>query len=240
MFQQLDSQTIESLRPSVDRPAPGDEVLEKLTEQEAIWQDGKLRINDVLTLFLRGSECSFRCLMCDLWKYTHNEPARPGSIPAQIESALQKAVTKGQEHAPRWIKLYNASNFFSSKNVPTSDLDQIASVVGGFERVIVENHPKLLSDAIASFQRSIDGELEVAMGLESIHPAVLPRLNKKMNSTDFQRACERLQNWGIQIRAFVLLRAPGLSEAEGLEWCLRSIDFRKIMRRFAYQRHSSS
>jgi radical SAM enzyme (TIGR01210 family) len=61
--------------------------------------------------------------------------------------------------------------------------------------------------------------------LETIHPEVLPRLNKRMTLDDFRRAADFLRNAGIFIRAFLLLRPPYLSEEEGIDWACRSLDF---------------
>jgi radical SAM enzyme (TIGR01210 family) len=63
------------------------------------------------------------------------------------------------------------------------------------------------------------------MGLETVHPDVLPRLNKRMTLADFERATRFLGEHGIAVRAFILLRPPLLDEAEGLDWARRSIDW---------------
>lgn len=245
MIPTLSSSEIVALRPAVDRPAPSPELLGSSVELEFAGRANPLskRLQDVqlanvLTLFLRGSECAFRCVMCDLWKWTHSEATRSGQISEQVEAGVQAyrnshpaasstfdtTITEpnGSEN---WIKLYNASNFFASRNVPTEDLQSIAESVSDFQRVIVENHPKVLNEAICSFRDALNGRLEIAMGLETIHPEVLPRLNKSMDLKDFAHACEWLHNRDVDVRAFVLLRPPGLSEQEGVDWCLRSVDF---------------
>lgn len=217
-LQVFNSQQIVALRPDVERPLPSDQPLSTLLESEA---DGAGGIAQALTVFLRGSECQFRCLMCDLWKFTTGKAATPsGSIPQQIRNAI------GVEQAEAgWIKLYNASNFFSKHNVPKEDLPTIASLVAGFERVIVENHPRILNDAIESFREDLGGRLEVAMGLETIHPDSMAFLNKQMTLDDFARACEWLNEKDVDTRAFVLLRLPGMSEQEGIEWALKSVEY---------------
>ena len=69
------------------------------------------------------------------------------------------------------------------------------------------------------------GMLEVALGLETVHPEVLPRLNKQMTLADFARAVNALHAEGVATRAFILVRPPFLSDAEGLEWAKRSLDY---------------
>jgi uncharacterized Fe-S cluster-containing MiaB family protein len=63
------------------------------------------------------------------------------------------------------------------------------------------------------------------MGLETIHPQVLPRLNKRMTLDDFARAAKLLREQEIPLRAFILLRPPLLDEEEGLEWANRSMEW---------------
>ena len=177
------------------------------------------RIEDVATIFLTNRECPFRCLMCDLWKNTTDERVPVGAIPEQIEFAL--SALPSAKH----IKLYNSGNFFDRQAIPREDYAAIARCVASFETVIVENHPKLCGDDCLRFCDLLAGKLEIALGLETIHPDVLPRLNKQMTIDDFQRAVRFLSENEIATRAFILLRPPFLDEAEGVEWALRSMQF---------------
>lgn len=63
------------------------------------------------------------------------------------------------------------------------------------------------------------------MGLETVHPEVLDRLNKRMTLDQFRHAAEFLAREEIDLRVFILVRPPWLSEDEGLEWAKRSLDF---------------
>ena len=63
------------------------------------------------------------------------------------------------------------------------------------------------------------------MGLETVHPEVLARLNKGMTLDRFRRAAEFLSREGISLRAFVLVGLPFLSEEESLHWACRSVEF---------------
>lgn len=174
---------------------------------------------DVATIFLTNRECPWRCLMCDLWKNTTDEPVPPGAIPRQIDHALARLPSARQ------IKLYNSGNFFDVQAVRPADHRVIADRVSRFERVIVENHPKLIGDPCRRFRDACGTALEVAMGLETVHPGVLPRLNKGMTLDDFARGVEFLLKHDMPARAFILLRPPFLSEDEGVEWAIKSIDY---------------
>ena len=218
----LSTEQILALRPAFVRPQPSMIPVDVLHEIEAATCRGNLA--NVTTVLLRGSECSFRCTMCDLWKSTHFGPTPVGNLPAQIRVALSIPNNCSDALKQRWIKLYNASNFFAPYNVPTEDLPAIASLIGDFDRVIVENHPLLTSSKIADFANLLNGRLEVAMGLETVEPTALRNLNKQISVDDVRRATEQLTSRGIDVRLFVLLRPPGLTESGGIEWCLASID----------------
>jgi radical SAM enzyme (TIGR01210 family) len=175
-------------------------------------------VEPVAVLFLTNRECPFSCLYCDLWKNTTDESIEPGDILEQIDFALE------QLPPARSIKLYNSGNFFDPKAIPPHDLPAIAERVARFHTVIVENHPRFCTDACLHFRDQIRGQLEVAIGLETIHPEVLPALNKRMTVDDFDSAVEFLTSAGIHVRTFILLRPPFLDEEEGVAWALKSVE----------------
>ena len=176
-------------------------------------------IEDVSTIFLTNSECPFRCLMCDLWKNTTDKPVPEGVIPEQIEYALSKmSIT---EH----LKLYNSGNFFDNRAIPKNDYKKIASLIENFKTIIVESHPGFINKNSLLFRDLIKPKLQVAIGLETVHPEVLRKLNKKMKLADFERSVRFLSSNEILSRAFILLRPPFLSESEGVSWAKKSIHY---------------
>ena len=172
-----------------------------------------------VTVFLAGSECPFTCVYCDLWKYTLDGPTPAGALPRQLQTALGEV-----EDDLRWVKLYNASNFFDSRAVPVEDRDALAELVSGFETTVVESHPRLIGKSCLDFADRVDGRVQVAMGLETVHPEALLRLNKEMSVTDFDRAAEELLDMGIGVRAFVLVGVPFVEPTEDHEWVVRSVE----------------
>jgi radical SAM enzyme (TIGR01210 family) len=197
-------------------PPPADRPHAYLLEQEPA-ADG--RLVDVATLFLTNRECPFRCLMCDLWKYTRPTSVAPGQIPHQIRQALARLPPA------RHLKLYNAGSFFDPLAIPPADYAEVARLAGPFERVIVECHPRLVGRRFRTFRRLLAAELEVALGLETAHPEVLARLNKRMTLDDFARAVRAVRTEGAHARAFILVRPPFLTDEEGLDWAKRSLDY---------------
>ncbi len=173
----------------------------------------------VATVFLTNAECAYRCTMCDLWKNTLDAPTRPGAIPEQIRWALERLP------AARHVKLYSAGSFFDRAAVPPADHAEIAELVRGFERVVVECHPALVGDAVLRFRDLLAGPaLEVAVGLETADERALEKLNKGMTVEDFERCARRLVSSGIRLRSFILVGVPFLRKAEWAAATRASVD----------------
>lgn len=184
------------------------------------------------TIFLTNRECPFRCVMCDLWKHTLTESTPEGAIPAQIRYAFDRLPKDGEV-----LKLYNSGNFFDKKAIPPADYEEIVLLSRRYRRLVLENHPKLCDEALLRFRERLhpDVELEIAMGIETVHPDVLARLGKSMTLEDLERAAEICVSNGIHMRGFVLLHAPslGVEEMQDIEiarkWTLKSITEAKRM-----------
>jgi archaeosine synthase beta-subunit len=201
-------------------------------------------IAPVAAVFLTNRECPWRCLMCDLWKHTLTDRVPAGAIAAQMDYALRRLrqshewlLLEAREKERSILKLYNAGSFFDPRAIPPGEHPAIAARAASFQRVIVECHPALVGEAAVRFRDLLvetsrqqpesagPPQLEVALGLETVHPRVLPRLNKRMTLPMFARAAALLRRHGIALRVFVLIQPPFLDEAQAIEWARRSTDF---------------
>ena len=177
-------------------------------------------VERALTIFVAGAECPFTCAFCDLWRYTIDGPTPAGALPRQIADTLASLDCSGI----RRVKLYNASNFFDRRAVPPEDLPAIAELCAPFAGVTVESHANTIGPAALEFARELDGRLEVAMGLETIHPEAMPLLNKRLELDRFDRSAAYLREHDVDLRVFVLLGAPGIERDEVVEWTVRSAE----------------
>lgn len=213
-MESFDSHWITKNRPArneVDKFEPYAWLVEKERSNSGL-------VEDTGIIFLTNKECSFTCLMCDLWKNTTLTSVPIGAIPEQIRRGLKHMPDLGR------LKLYNSGSFFDVKSIPEEDYESIAILVQHVDRLIVEGHPKLIGQNCLNFRDMLKPKLEVAIGLETVEPNVLKKLNKKMEVQDFVRAVKYLKENQIDSRAFILVRPPFMSEKEGVYWAKKSLD----------------
>jgi archaeosine synthase beta-subunit len=160
-----------------------------------------------------------------------------GAPPAVIAGghfAQQHAQTDPILNSPSWIsqppvsrvlKLYNSGSFFDARAISVEDHQAIADRANNFDRLIVENHPAFVDDKILRFRGRLRCRLEIAMGLETVHPDILPRLNKRMTLEQFASAATFLRANDIDLRVFILVQPPFMKPSESLHWAERSLDF---------------
>ena len=222
----LGPRRIRELRGAKQPPDPW-RPISALTEEERVPGAAPAAVAPAFTLLLAGAECPFTCVFCDLWRHTLDGPTPEGALAAQVRRGLAGLErTEREALAGGVLKLYNASNFFDPRAVPPADLPEIADLAGPFSRVVVECHPRLVLGAGAELWRRfadlLDGRLEVAMGLETVHPEAFEGLGKGMKLEDFARAAAALRAEGVDVRAFVLVGAPRVPAEEAVEWAVRS------------------
>jgi uncharacterized Fe-S cluster-containing MiaB family protein len=148
-------------------------------------------------------------------------PTPPGALPAQLARALEPL----ERPLPDRLKLYNASNFFDHRAVPPEDIPALAELARPFSAVTVEAHANMIGQPVLEFADLIPGRLEVAIGLETIHPTAAQHLNKGMDLTRFDRAAEFLAEHDIDLRVFVLVGAPYVDPKESVEWTVRTAEY---------------
>ena len=212
---------IRQRRPDLDRKRdalPLDRPAGTLIEEEP---DAAGKLGRSLTVFLTNRECPWRCLMCDLWQHTTRHPVPVGAIPRQLDAALGAVPGPFDQ-----LKLYNAGSFFDAGAIPVADHAAIADRCRTASRVVVECHPSLVGKRILRFRDLLGTtRLEIALGLETVHPDVLAKLNKRMTTDDFARAAAFLRSHDIDVRVFLLLKPPFLDGPSALEWTARSVEF---------------
>lgn len=178
--------------------------------------DGQGNQVSTTTVFLTASQCPVGCNMCDLHLNTLPEATPAGAITRQIDSAVKNSDAK-------WLKLYNSGNFFDPRSIPPQDYTEIAKRCNHFDRVIVENHPQFGKSRLQAFLQLITCQFEIAVGLETVQPRWLGRLEKQMSRDDFSQYAKEIARLGVDLRVFLILGVPGIDVVESVRWSRLSL-----------------
>ena len=154
------------------------------------------------------------------------KPSPQARSPSKSISRLAKTERECSDLTElQQIKLYNAGSFFDAQAIPEDEEAVISKRLAKFSRVIVESHPALIGDRCLRFRDRLNGQLEIALGLETVHPEALVKLNKRVSLEQFRDAADFITRHEIALRTFVLLQPPFIPVDESVEWAKRSIDF---------------
>ena len=220
--------TAESVGRSVARdrrptPAPSGEArryVNQWVEPEAL---GPERVR-AFVLILRTRGCYWAdlkgCSMCGYAKDTLGRSATPEELSEQLARAL--ARYRGEPY----VKVYTSGSFLDDREVdPKSRQAIVAAFSGRARRFLFETLPEFVGPStIDPLRDRFEGELEVALGLESTDPTVLGRfVNKGSPPSEYLAAADRLASSGVRRKAYLLLKPPYLTESEAIADVVRSV-----------------
>ncbi|MHB8352364.1 MAG: archaeosine biosynthesis radical SAM protein RaSEA [Thermoplasmata archaeon] len=161
------------------------------------------------------------CSMCGYAKDTLGRSATPGELALQRDRILQ--AYRGQPY----VKFYTSGSFLDDREVdPESRVALVRSFSGHARRLLFETLPEFATaEKLGPLREAFDGEIEVALGLESTQPEVLGRLiNKGAPPSEYLEAADRIRGLGLRTKGYLLLKPPYLTEDESVADVLTSID----------------
>ncbi|HHF55290.1 MAG TPA: TIGR01210 family radical SAM protein [Thermoplasmatales archaeon] len=193
----------------------------KKVKKPRIWKekdvlDGK--IVDAFVVILRTVGCKWAhesgCLMCGYFKETYD--AGKEEILKQVEEAYSHY--NGEEI----VKIFTSGSFLDSEEIPLELQEFILNKFARAKKIIVESRPEF----IENLERiKAKARLEVAMGLESANDRVLEySINKGFTFAEWRKAAEKVKEYGKELKVYILIKPPFLTEKDAIEDAVRSVE----------------
>jgi len=187
-------------------------------EPVSVWSEKDMvdgNVVDALVVILRSRGCYWSrqsgCLMCG---YNNDclDSVTASDLAAQFGKAMEKHA--GQNY----IKIYTSGSFLDPREVEPEARDRILEMAGaGGRKVLVESRPEFVSRGNIGTAQGLVGKLEIAIGLETADDALRARsVNKGFTFADFERACGVARDAGADIRTYLLLKPPFISEGRAI------------------------
>ncbi len=197
-------------------------------EQPAsVWKEKELidgKAVDAGVVILRTSGCSHYheggCTMCG-YNFESDRSVTPGDIVKQFENAMKDLGEIG------FVKVYTSGSFLDECEIPKETAEHILRTAADRSlRVLFESRPEYVTPDSLERVLAANEHVEIALGLESSNDRVLKySINKGFTRADYERAASEIADKGIDLRTYVLLKPPYLTEAEAVSDSKETVAF---------------
>jgi hypothetical protein len=185
----------------------------------SVWKEkeevrGKLV--DAGVVILRTSGCSHfhggGCSMCG-YNAESDRAVTGADIVRQFDRAMAGLGEVGM------VKVYTSGSFLDGREVPPEASSHILrGCADRGARLLIESRPEYITSESLDALISSHGDVELAIGLESANDRVLRHsINKGFTVADYDRAAALMRERGVDLRTYVLLKPPFLTEREAVE-----------------------
>lgn len=174
------------------------------------------RTIDAGVVILRTTGCShFHTGGCSMCGYNvESDRAMSGDdIIKQFADAEERLGDIGM------VKIYTSGSFLDDHEMPAPAADHILRrCADRGMRLLIESRPEYITSESLDRVLSVHQDIELAIGLESANDDVLSRsINKGFTVADYDRAATLMKRKGVDLRTYVLLKPPFLTEREAVE-----------------------
>jgi hypothetical protein len=177
---------------------------------------------DCLTIILRTKGCYWArksgCLMCG---YINDADERVGL--RELVEQLDHSLEKHQNFEA--VKIFTSGSFFDKREIPEEFRHYVYKKIAKVKKFTVETRPEFLNSRIALEFSSHNFVAEVGIGLETANDFIREYcINKGFTFEQFKKAAEILKKNGIQVKVYLLLKPPFLSEGEAIKDVIKSAE----------------
>ncbi|MEW5748924.1 MAG: archaeosine biosynthesis radical SAM protein RaSEA [Candidatus Thermoplasmatota archaeon] len=171
---------------------------------------------DAGVVILRTSGCSHfhegGCTMCG-YNIESDRSVSADDIVRQFDRALGGLGEVGL------VKVYTSGSFLDAREVPPEAASHILrECAGRGARLLFESRPEYITDGALDTVLALHDDIELAIGLESANDRVLRHsINKGFTVADYDRAAALMREKGVDLRTYVLLKPPFLTEGEAVD-----------------------
>ena len=194
------------------------EIELKEVKKPRIWKEKELlngKVANVMVIVLRTPGCYWAkvsgCSMCGYFKETYD--AGYDEIKKQIDEAYKKY--EGEEI----VKFFTSGSFLDEKEMPRELQIYAIEKFSKAKKIVIESRPEFIKNL-----EWLQGNIEVAMGLESANDRVLEySINKGFRFRAWLKNAKLVKKHGKKLRVYILIKPPFLKEIEAIKDAINSV-----------------
>jgi len=184
----------------------------KKVRKPRIWKEEELldgKVAKAMVIVLRTVGCRWSkiagCSMCGYFKETYD--AGYDEIKQQIDEAYKKYENE------EIVKFFTSGSFLDEKELPRELQLYAIKKFSKAKKIVIESRPEFIKNL-----EGMEGNIEVAMGLESANDRVLEySINKGFRFNAWMKNAKLVKEFGKKLRVYILIKPPFLKEKEAIE-----------------------
>lgn len=184
------------------------------------------KIVDTFVIIFRTIGCSWArqsgCSMCGYFNDSMWKEVSEKDLLIQFENAM-KSYSK-----QKFVKIFTSGSFLDdceiSPKVRKQILNKLAETT---DKISVESRPEYIKDkTLKEIKKILDlKKFEVGLGLETASDFIRKNcLNKGFTFRDYKNASNKLKKHEIDIKTYVLIKPPFLTEKESIDDAIKTVD----------------
>ncbi|MGA1848362.1 MAG: archaeosine biosynthesis radical SAM protein RaSEA [Thermoplasmatota archaeon] len=181
----------------------------------------------VLVVILNTPGCCWSkkggCTMCGYNFDTDTRPTSTDDYLSQMDRALEKYAGEP------YIKIFTSGSFLDPGEIQEDAQTKLVEMIRdrcGDVRLLIESRPEFITRERITRLSDILGELEIAIGLETVSDGIrAERIRKGFDLDDYLKAGRTIVGSGLYLKTYLLLKPPLMSEGDSITDALRSIKF---------------
>jgi radical SAM enzyme (TIGR01210 family) len=175
-------------------------------------------ITDAFVIIFRTSGCSWsKASGCSMCGYT-NDSALHTVSSSDLLTQFDQAMNRYKNE--KIVKIFNSGSFFDTHEIKPDARNHILThLTTTAEKISVESRPEYITQKTMTDIKTIVGstQFEVGIGLETAHDDIREHaINKGFTFADYQHAATLLKKHDIQVKTYVLIKPPFLTEHQAL------------------------
>jgi radical SAM enzyme (TIGR01210 family) len=186
--------------------------------------DGK--VVDALVIILRTRGCSWAlssgCSMCGYINDCDRDPISYEDILYQFGQAIDIFANSGHEI----VKIFTSGSFLDDNEISQDAQFEIISRIDddNIKKLIIESRPEFIKPDKLDEISSIYNNIEIAIGLESANDLILKySINKGFKFKNYLTAANIINDSGLSLKTYLLLKPPFLTEKESIIDAVESV-----------------
>ncbi len=181
----------------------------------------------VLILRTRGCSWAISSGGCTMCGYSNDVCPRGPKREEIIEQVKEASRSYSEEE---YVKIFTSGSFLDENEIPKDLWSEILGRFEGAELISIESRPEYVTEdkiiELKGICGRIGAELEISLGLESSNERILIKyVHKGFRVEDYVRAAKKIREEGVNVKTYVLLKPPFVTEAIALRDCINSSCF---------------